>query len=331
LNRKLSGERLSKYIVKVFDEKGREALEIAKKVMLEEAERLECKEAREAIKYFINDYWKDTTRPALLSIVCEALGGDSNTTTPIAVPLILISGATDIHDDIIDKTKAKRGRPTVYGKFGREIALLVGDALLFKGLTLLHEASKKIPIEKVNTIFNLLQKAYFRLGDGEALEVSLRSKEISVEEYLKVAERKAAALEAYMRISAILANATKEETDTLGKFGRILGILVILGDDNADMLDPSELINRIKNEIPPLPLIYALQEPDLRREIQSILQGNLTNRAAVKILDLVYEANIFNKVEKHFLNLIEEGKNVLKIISNNKPLIQILESTYPKG
>jgi hypothetical protein len=106
---------------------------------------------------------------------------------------------------------------------------------------------------------------------------------------------------------------------------------VILGDDNADMLDPSELINRIKNEIPPLPLIYALQEPDLRREIQSILQGNLTNRAAVKILDLVYEANIFNKVEKHFLNLIEEGKDILKIISNNKLLIQILESTYPKG
>lgn len=331
MNRKLSGERLSKYIVKVFDEKGREALEIAKKVMLEEAERLECKEVREAIKYFMSDYWKDTTRPALLSIVCEALGGDSNTITPIAVPLILISGATDIHDDIIDQTKAKRGRPTVYGKFGREIALLVGDALLFKGLMLLHEASKKVPIEKVNIIFNLLQKAYFQLGDGEALEVSLRSKEISVEEYLKVAERKAAALEAYMRISAILANATKEETHALGKFGRILGILVILGDDNADMLDPSELINRIKNEIPPLPLIYALQEPDLRREIQSILQGNLTNRAAVKILDLVYEANIFNKVEKHFLNLIEEGKDILKIISNNKLLIQILESTYPKG
>lgn len=331
MGRKLSGERLSKYIVKIFEEKGRDALEIARRVVLEEAEKLECKEVREALKYFMNDYWKDTTRPALLSIACEALGGDPSATTPIAVPVILISGATDIHDDIIDQTKIKRDKPTVYGKFGREIALLVGDALMFRGLMLLHEACKKIPLEKVHIIFELLQKSYFQLGDGEALEVSLRRKEISVEEYLKEIERKAAVLEAYMRISAILADATKEEIDALGRYGRILGILVILGDDNADMLHPLELINRIKNELLPLPLIYALQEQTLRKKIQRILQEKkLTKRAAREILDMVYEAGIFNRVERHFLKLIEEAKEIIKNIKNRELLIRILESTYPK-
>ena len=75
------------------------------------------------------------TRPALFSLVCEAVGGDPDITMPIAISITLISGAIDIHDDIIDQSKTKGDQPTVFGKFGKDIALLVGDALMFKGFT----------------------------------------------------------------------------------------------------------------------------------------------------------------------------------------------------
>jgi geranylgeranyl pyrophosphate synthase len=333
--KRLSGEALSKHVAKMFEERGRKALEIAREVVLEEAEKLRCKEVREALKYFMEEYWRDTTRPALLSIACGSLGGDIEITTHIAVSLMLISGAIDIHDDIIDQSKTKRNKPTVYGKFGKEIALLAGDALLFKGFTFLHEASTKLPSEKADIIFELVKKSYFKLGEGEAFEVSLRKrKQINIKEYMEAVEKKAATFEAYMRISAILANASREEIEALGKYGRILGILVILGDDNADMLDPSELINRIKNELLPLPLIYALAEPYLKRKIVPILQKKkLTQTDAENILDIVYEANIFNKIESQFIKLMSEGQEILNSIKNKnlELLTQILESTYPKN
>ncbi|MEM2971736.1 MAG: polyprenyl synthetase family protein [Candidatus Bathyarchaeia archaeon] len=330
--KELSGEELSRYVAKLFEEKGRKALEIARNAMAEEIEKLECEEAREALKYFMDKYWRDTTRPALLSIACEALGGNPDLTTPIAVPLILISGAIDIHDDIIDQSKTKLNRPTVYGKFGKDIALLIGDALLFKGFTLLHEASKKLPLEKVHAILEILKKSFFELGDAEALELSLRKrKRIRVEEYVEFVRRKGADFEAYMRISAILAGASEEETEALGRYGQILGMLVILGDDNADMLDSSELINRIKNEVLPFPIICALHKPTLKKKITPFLQKKkLTRKDAENIFNIIYEAEIFKEIENCFTKLINEARNNLKNIKNSEVLMKALKSAHPK-
>ena len=100
----ISQEEITNQLLKLLEERGRTALEMARKTVLEE--KIESKEVREALTYFINEYWHDVTRPAILSLACEAVGGDPNITTPIAVPLILISGAIDIHDDIIDQSAA---------------------------------------------------------------------------------------------------------------------------------------------------------------------------------------------------------------------------------
>lgn len=330
--KKLSGKELSNFIMRTFEERGKEALEIAQKVMLDEAEKLSNNEVREALKYFMNKYWRDIVRPALVSIACESLGGNPKVTIPISVPLILLGGAIDVHDDIIDKTKIKRASPTVYGKFGEDVAVLVGDALLFKGITLLYQASKEIEPEKVHAIFEVLKKFFFELGDAEANELNLkRNKVLKVKEYIDFVEKKAAELEAYMRISAILADAPKEQIDALGRYGRILGMLVILGDDNADVLNHRELINRIKNEVLPLPIIYALQEPNLRKKLIPILQKKrLTKKDADNILEIICAAKIFDALEEYFMNFIDDGYRILEKIPNNNLLIKVLESTYPK-
>ena len=64
----------------------------------------------------MTQYWHDVTRPALLSLICEAVCGDPYITTPIGVSMTLISGGIDIHDDIVDQSKSKGPQQTVYGK-----------------------------------------------------------------------------------------------------------------------------------------------------------------------------------------------------------------------
>jgi geranylgeranyl pyrophosphate synthase len=266
-----SQEEIVKRVQKLLEERGRKALEIAKKEMLQE--KIKCKEVREALDYFMTEYWQDLARPALLSLCCEAVGGDPEATIPIAIPLSLTSGGIDIHDDIIDQSKIKHSRPTVLGKFGKDIALLVGDALLLKGLTLLHDAVEKgVPTEGASIVLDIVKRMFFELGDAEALELRFRGRvNVAPEEYLNVVKKKAADVEALVRISAILGGGSDEEIEKLGNYGRLLGMILILRDDILDTTDYAETLHRIEKECLPLPILYALQSDKTRTELVSMI------------------------------------------------------------
>ena len=260
---------------KIFNCRGKDALELARKIVAEE--ELESKEVKEALTYFMNEYWNDVTRPALISLFCEAVGGDPKTAVHVSVPLILISGAVDIHDDLIDQSKIKGSRETVYGKFGKNVALLVGDALLMKGFTELYKAAQNgISEKKISEISNLIKQTFFELGDAEALEFRFRNRvDVAPEDYLPVIRKKSADVEGYARIGAILGGGSDKEINDLGEYGRLLGMLVILRDEMIDMLDPEEVIHRIKHEHLSLVILYALQNCKLRNNIKLSLESTM--------------------------------------------------------
>jgi len=315
-------------VQKLLERRGSKALEEARKTILQE--EVECKEVREALTYFMQEYWQDLARPTLLSIACEAVGGDPDMTTPIAVPMILISGAVDIHDDIIDESEIKESRPTVLGKFGKDIALLVGDALLFRGLTLLHEAVEKgVPAERLSVIVGILKSMFFELGDAEALELRFRGRvDVTPEEYLHVVKKKAADVESYTCISAVIGGGSKKEIDALSKYGRILGMMAILRDDLSDMLDLQEMSNRIKRECLPLPLLFALQNLEVKSKIETILQKEkLVKKDAKTILKITRKSGGLEHFLKIMKKLREEAFLYTRgVIARQKSLNLLIES-----
>lgn len=329
-NKDAEGQR-SKLIDQVENllvERGSKALAKAREEVTQE--EVESKEAREALNYFITEYWKDLTRPTLFSLACEAVGGDPNVTTSISVALILISGAVDIHDDIIDQSKIKGSRPTVLGKFGVDIALLVGDALLFKGFALLHEAIEKgIPRKKATVITNIIQKAFFEIGDAEALELGFRGRvDVTPEEYLEVARKKAADVESYTRIGAIFGQGSKKEIEALGEYGRLLGLMMILGDDFIDMFDFKEIVNRVKKECLPLPILYALQNPTAKPSLVSIISKKVVSKRNAKtILEITEESGALKTVKKIIKKFGARADTLTeKIPANNTQFKQLIES-----
>jgi len=292
-------EEIAKRAQKLLEERGRRALEMGRKEILEE--EIECKEVSEALSYFMTEYWRDLDRPTLLSLCCEAVGGDPDATTPVAVPLSLISGGIDIHDDIIDQSKIKDGRPTVYGKFGKEIALLVGDSLLFKGFALLYDLARKgVPTETVSFILNVVKEMFFELGDAEALELRFRGRvDVTPEKYLDVVRKKAADAEALVRVSAFLGGGSEEELEKIGVYGRLLGMILILRDDMLDTTDFAETLHRIKNECLPLPILYALQDTERSPRLVSIIcKRPLTKRDMEEIQEITAESLGLKRTQK---------------------------------
>jgi geranylgeranyl diphosphate synthase type I len=277
----------------------------------------------------MTEYWHDVARPALLSLACEAVGGDPHITTPIAIPMSLISGAIDIHDDIIDQSKIKGSHSTVLGKFGRNIALLVGDALLFKGFSLFYEAVEKgIPAEKIAIILEVIKGTFFELGDAEALELKFRGRiDVTPEEYLSVVRKKAADVRAHTYIGAFLGGGSKEETENLSEYGRLLGILIILRDDFIDMIDLEEAVHRIKTEHLPLPILYALQNPEIKSTLGPLLlKKTITKKDAEEILAIVGDAKGFNRMEEYMEKLAQDAnKRIEAVKKNNKQLVLLVE------
>jgi geranylgeranyl diphosphate synthase type I len=322
--------RAAEEVRRIFEERGSKVLEEARESV--RREKIECREAREALLYFIT-HRPDVLRPALLSLACEAVGGDPSVTAQVGRALILLSGAFDIHDDIIDRTLVKKRRDTVLGRFGGDIALWTGDALAFKGHAELFEGLMRldIPSERKVTIVRLIKDLYFEMGDGEVLELKLRARpDVEPKEYLYVVRKKAADVEACMRVGAIVGGGTEEQVNSLGEYGRLLGTIVFLRDDFEDILDVDTGLNmRLKNESFPLPLLYALEDKEKKKEILAILKGEVKDEKAERLLKLIFEARGIERLWRLFEELKAQGKRKTVGLKYHEIFNAILDATVP--
>jgi geranylgeranyl pyrophosphate synthase len=322
---KSKDKKLTEHAEQLLKERGTKALETAKKVILKE--KLACKEVSEAIKFF-TEYWHDLARPTLISICCDAVGGKPDSTVPVAASMTLICGATDIHDDIIDNSERKLSRSTIFGKFGKDIALLVGDALLFKGFLLLNNSCKNIPPKRTAQICSVISNMFFEMGDAEALELKLRGRmDVTPEESLSVIKMKAADIEACARIGAIIGNGSKKEIDALGKYGRMFGTILVLRDDLADTADYEEASHRIKNEQLPLPIVLTLQNPETRAKISPfVLKEKIEKKDVKRIFEIVSEAGSVQKLTEVINGMRSNACSYTEGMPNRKYLTMLIDA-----
>lgn len=305
-NAKIMGE-----ITKILQERSIKSFVMTKEVVLNE--KRECKELNKAFEYYVKNRI-DYIHVGLISLACEAVNGNSDDTIPIQAVMLLITAAIDVHDDIIDGSKTKYGKPTLFSKFGKDIALLVGDAFLIKGLALLHKLKKQFSTEKIDAIFETINALLFEMGDAEAIEATLkRNINVSARKYLQVLRKKASNFEMYMRIGAIVGDGKESEIDSLGHYGRTLGILTGIREDFIDIFEPDELQNRMKNELLPLPILRAFKTSQTKKVILNYLsRPKITNTDTEKIVEIISEDENVRKLKNEIQDL---GKQALKNIS----------------
>jgi len=306
-----------KRVIKELQKRSAKSLRMAKDTVLRM--NVESREINEAIKHYIRN-WNDYVHPGLMSIACEAVGGNPDEAVPMQVVMLILTAAADIHDDIIDESKTKYRKPTVFGKFSKDIALLVGDAFLLRGMTFLNEIKNQIPEAKANAVWNIIFSRFFELGDAEAIEVSVRGNiNVSPEEYLRILERKASIFEAYMRIGALIGGGDQDAVDLLGNYGKTLGILLSIREDVIDTFEPDELQNRMKNECLPLPILYAFKNPLIKKTILNHLsKPKISNKDAEKIVDIVFDEKNVGMLKNKIEDIVQKASENIAVLENEK-------------
>jgi len=321
-------KKLMNQVKKLLIQRSKKALELSRQAILQE--QIKYEPLREALQYFMEEIWYNAAHPALLSLTCEAVGGDPEATTSISAALVLLTGAADIHDDIIDQSITKDSKPTVYGKYGKDIAIIAGDVLWFKGMLMLNEACESFPMEKKKAILGLAKQAFFDIGSIEAKEASLRRKlTLQPEEYLDIISVKVSVAEAAAKLGAMVGDGTAEEIENLGQYGKTLGTLMTIRDEFVDMFELDELKNRYENECLPLPILYAFKDDVLKKEILGILEKEeLTETELERILELVINAPGVLKLGQHMHVSVEMAAKNLSIIKKNRKAFNgMLKST----
>jgi geranylgeranyl pyrophosphate synthase len=306
-----------KEVIKDLRKRSEKSLKMAKETV--QGIKIECHDINEALKHYTK-HWNDYVHPGLMSIACEAVGGNPDDSVPMQVVMLLLTAAADIHDDIIDESRTKYGKPTVFGKFGKDIALLVGDALLIKALTSLHELENRFKKEQTNEIWNIIFSRFFELGEAEALEVGIKGNvDVPPEEGWRILEKKASIFEAYMRIGAIVGDGDDKTVDLLGDYGKTLGMLICIREDFIDMFEPDELENRIRNEYLPLPLLYAFKNLQTKKKILGYLEKRrISKKDAERIVEIAYEEKNVEMLRNELQLMVKKACASIDELKNEK-------------
>jgi octaprenyl-diphosphate synthase len=201
-------------------------------------------------------------RPTVTILAYKALGGmDVHKIVDIAAGFELIHSATLIHDDINDGGSTRRGRMTVYKKFGLHNAIVTGDFLFAKAFQLGGSFDK--------TVVETTADACAALAEGEILQNRYRhKKDLTIDTYLQVAERKTGQpIKAGAMVGGYLAGGSPEEVASLGKYGLDLGVAFQILDDILDFTGDEEKTgkmvgNDLKEGNLTLPSLLAIKSSD---------------------------------------------------------------------
>ncbi len=266
-----------------------------------------------AMKYYAQSTLQNVLPifPTLIHVSCAAVGGNPEKTKSLATPMMLITASGDIHDDIIDKSKRKLRRKTVFGKYGKEMAILVGDTFLIEGVTLLNNVCGDLLSEQRKTIFDLVEKSMFESIKAELVETRLwKTPEVTPQEYFEVLKMKGSVAELQCRVGGIVGCANGNALSEIARYGRVIGILSSVKDEFMDMNNFPELKHRLKHELPPYPVIYARQNKLLRKKIDPLINRKEPLKKNLQLMaDLVLNSK---EIQKLKAELAELGQKELK-------------------
>ncbi len=274
-------------------------------------------------------------RPALAIIFCQMLGGKIKDVLPAASGLEILHNYTLIVDDIIDKSRLRRGKPTVWAKFGKSIAQCVGVS--YSAAVSQAAAKSKNPARTLE----FFSKTLKTIMDGEILDILFeqsgredepyiiknRYKNITEKDYFKMAGKKTASLfKACCEVGGIAAKAKKKQLAALRDYGFNLGIAFQITDDILDIFGKEKEFGKVvggdiaERKLGNIVMLYALKEFDAqdRKKFLKLLRKEKINESDIKdAVQLIEGTQSRQKALLLAKKFTEKAKNSLKHLPQN--------------
>lgn len=268
------------------------------------------------ITHFVVNRKGKQMRPMFVFLIAKLTNnGEVNDRTYRGASVIeLIHTATLVHDDVVDDSNYRRGFFSVNALWKNKIAVLVGDYLLSKGL-LLSIDNDDFDLLKIISI------AVREMSEGELLQIEkARKLDITEEVYYNIIRQKTATLiAACCAMGAQSVHASKDEVETMRKFGELIGMAFQIKDDLFDYGDrkigkPTGI--DIKEKKMTLPLIYTINNCNKKEKRWIINSIKNHNKDKARVKELIALVKSKGGLDYSISKMKEYQQKALAILNN---------------
>ncbi|MDA3905474.1 MAG: polyprenyl synthetase family protein [Bacteroidales bacterium] len=239
-------------------------------------------------------------RPMFVFLSAYITGAPTDATARAASLIELLHTATLVHDDVVDEAEKRRGLFSINALWKNKVAVLAGDFLLSKGLSLAL-ASKDYEV------LEIVSEATREMAEGELLQIEkARRLDIKEEIYFEIIRKKTATL--ISSCCAVGAASTNAEADIIKKmkqFGEYVGIAFQIKDDIFDFQKTNAIGKPqgidIKEQKMTLPLIYMLNNlssAERQKAIRVVKKHHNNPEKVTALLDQVNSSGGIEYAEK---------------------------------
>jgi geranylgeranyl diphosphate synthase type I len=320
---------LNQFCRKILEDNGAAISDRASTILLEDPALADLRDPLE----FISKNWRDLT-PALIGLACEAVGGRPEATHDPALAISLMHLSFSIWDDIIDRANSKSFRPTLLGKYGEPVALVIAGLASAKAFSVLNRTCMEG--EKHQIVNDLVWRLWSRLACVETTTFRMQTQRIlTTKEKLWKIKSEASDLETCLKIGATLGNGSESEINHLGKYGRCLGIIIALRNDFLVSINvTTELSQKIASRKVPYSLLWAKDHSEkLQKQFDNLADQNSISQTSIReVVEELLATKAANNIARNIGRYVKIAKKELDYLRNNgaTQTLRCLVSAQPR-
>ncbi|MDH5779348.1 MAG: polyprenyl synthetase family protein [Candidatus Bathyarchaeota archaeon] len=273
-------------------------------------------------------------RPTLFLLVCEALGKDPKEFLDFAIIPEVIHNGLIMIDDIEDSSESRRGKPCTHKLFGLDIAINAGNEMFYLPLLTLIKNKEKLPPSKMNKIYEIYVQEMINVGFGQAMDIAwhrglANADEISQKQYMQMCAYKTGTIARMSaKIATVLADASDDVVEKIGRFAESIGVAFQIQDDILDLV--SEAFAKMKGGLGQditegkrtLMVIHTLEkaEPNDRKRLLEILNMHTTDqRLRDKAINIIRDYGSIDYTKNYARRIVSESwKDVDDVLSSSE-------------
>ncbi len=231
-------------------------------------------------------------RPTLVLMTADAFGKCPEKALKPAVGIEMFHNFTLLHDDVMDKSDLRRGRPTVHSKWDANTAILSGDTMLTLATKLVAEVDDSV----LRPVLDTFNDQALRVYEGQRLDMDFENQEtVALDQYIEMIKDKTGALlGGAAKIGALIGGASKEDADRMYEFGVMLGVAFQIEDDYLDTFGNAETFGKpiggdINNNKKTFLMVKALSMGGANAEALKVAMKMPAGPTKVKTVTRIYE------------------------------------------
>ncbi|MDE5838939.1 MAG: polyprenyl synthetase family protein [Paramuribaculum sp.] len=246
-------------------------------------------------------------RPVLVILTAKLLGEVSHKVIESAAAVEMLHNASLIHDDVVDDSKLRRGKPTINSIWDNHIAVLVGDFFVSSAL------QKSISSGDIRIVESLAKLGKL-LSIGEIDQIyNARNHRLDEESYFTVITRKTASLfVSCVEMGGYAVEATENMIEPMRKYAHLLGLCFQIKDDIFDYFSDEKIGKPTGNDLREgkitLPLLNALSHTELPRTAEMLALIEKDELTADEIATLIQFTKDAGGIDYAFATMTKIGE-----------------------